>query len=100
MRQRFAVLFEPRAVRDVEEARKSFAEPRARALELAVARALDRIEQFPYSSPRVRIAGKWSRTRRAALGRTGFGLYYRPNVRARCITVLAIWHERRLPPKL
>jgi len=96
VRKRYAILFEPRAVREMDEARAWWAEHRqTRVLDDAIARTLDRLEALPASAPRVQIAGKWSRTRRAALGRTGYNLYFRPNERAKSITVVSIWHERR-----
>jgi hypothetical protein len=56
---------------------------------------LDRLTLLPRSAPRVRIGARWSRARGASIGRTGYKLYYRPNLRARVLSVVAIWHERR-----
>lgn len=96
MRQRFVVIFRPQALRQMDEARAWWAEHRGtRAFDDALARTLDRLEQFPYSAPRAQIAGRWSTMRRAAFGRTGYRLYYRPNKRTKTILVASIWHERR-----
>ncbi len=97
MSKPFTVLFDPRALREMDEARAWLEEHRGgtRPFDAAVARTLDRLAILPRSSPRTQIAGRWSRTRHASLGRTGYQLYYRPNIRARMITVVAIWHERR-----
>jgi hypothetical protein len=96
VRKRYAVLFEQRALRELDEARAWWAEHRqSSAFDNAMARTLDRLEQLPLSAPRVQIAGKWSSTRAAPLGRTGYKLYYWPNTRAKSLLVIRIWHERR-----
>lgn len=101
MRRRFTTLFEPRAVRELDEARSWWAEHRnTPALDEAITSTLERLETLPWSAARVQIAGEWSMIRRASLGRTGYNLYYRPNEEMATITVMCIWHERRAPPRL
>jgi plasmid stabilization system protein ParE len=101
VRQPYAVVFEPRAVGELDEARAWWAERGdVRGLDTALARTLDRLALLPRSAPRVMIAGKWSTTRRASVGRTGYGLFYRPNAKARRIVVVALWHERRTTPTI
>jgi plasmid stabilization system protein ParE len=97
LRKPFTVLFEPRATREAEEARAWLLAHRGstRTFHAALARTLDRLTLLPRSSPRMQRAGCWTWTRRAPLGRTGYNLYYRPNIRAKIIRVISIWHERR-----
>ena len=94
----FAVVFEPRAVREMTEARAWWAE-RGRPIDDAIAKALRLLEHFPA------MAAHWqgrerSAVRRLSVGRTGYHFYYRLNRDAALIVVVAFWHERRRPPLL
>ncbi len=97
LRKPFTVLFDPRATREAEEIRAWLLahQGSAHGFEAALVRTLDRLTLLPRSSPRTQIAGRWTPTRHASIGRTGYQLYYRPNLRAKIIRVLAIWHARR-----
>jgi hypothetical protein len=73
----FVVLFQSRALLQMDEARAWLREHRGgtSTFDAAMARTLDRLTNLPRSSPCVQIGGRWSRARHASLGRAGYKLY-------------------------
>ncbi|MFT3764039.1 MAG: type II toxin-antitoxin system RelE/ParE family toxin [Minicystis sp.] len=99
--RRCVVILNPRAVREIDEAARWWADRGAPTrIDDAIAGTLQRIEAFPEMAPRVKIAGKWSDVRRAAVDPVGYHLYYRIDIEAGRITVECFWHQRRRPPRI
>lgn len=94
-------IIDARALREIDEARAWWAEHRRTPdLDDAIAAALDRLEQFPEISPRVKRGSRWTTTRRYILDRVGYHLYYRFDERTGTLFVRSLWHERRSKPRL
>jgi plasmid stabilization system protein ParE len=64
-----------------------------------VAKALDVLRPAPEAGVLV-TGASLSGLRRVFLERSDYHLYYRINVRRSRITVIALWHARRRPPRL
>jgi plasmid stabilization system protein ParE len=102
MRQ-FALLIDPRAAAEILAAKRwrleNLGRERARELEDALAKVLDRIQAFPESGSPDKIQGRWSKTRRRVIvGETGYILRYRLHLKAALIEVRSLRHEKQRPP--
>jgi plasmid stabilization system protein ParE len=100
MRQ-YSVSWDPRAARELTDARAWLGSGRAVELNDELRHVRERLGAFPEMAPPVRLRGTWSTTvRRLVLIRNPYHLYYRVNHEAERIVVLSLWHERRRPPRL
>jgi len=95
--ERFRVAFTPRASREVAEARRWWHLNRTKApdaLDEELTTAVDLVASTPSIGAVTRNVALPG-VRRILLSRVHYYLYYRPNVEARIIEVVALWHARR-----
>jgi ParE toxin of type II toxin-antitoxin system, parDE len=94
MRRRFKIVLGPKALTDLSRLRE------VPGLGAELGKLLLRLEKLPWSAPRDRHHGQWSKTRRKAiLGETGYVLRYRLHLRAELIEVFSIRHQKQRPPR-
>ena len=97
MNERFTVAFTPRASREVAEAKRWWYANRTKApqaLEEELRTALELIATTPgigAVARNIALPG----VRRIVLNRVNYFLYYRPNIEAHIVEVVALWHARR-----
>ena len=100
MRQ-FTVTWAPQASLDVLSARAGLGPVRAADLDDELERIRERLALLPEMGAPVKTRKEWSHTlRRVILGLSPYHLYYRVNVEAERVVVVALRHERRRPARL
>jgi plasmid stabilization system protein ParE len=97
----FVIAWRRRASLQILEARAFVGVVRAAALDDEIEAVTRRLAACPEMGAPVRVRGAWPMTiRKVPVGRTGYDVYYRVNLKTERIVMLLFWHEARQAPKL
>jgi plasmid stabilization system protein ParE len=98
----FAVTWSAAASLELLGARAYLGVVRAYALDDEVDRVTERLAALPESgAPTEPRRGQWSREiRKVVLSRNPYTLYYRLDLEAERVVIVAVRHQRRSPPRL
>lgn len=100
MRQ-FTVLWDQCASLDLLSARTFLGPVRAAALDEELNHLRKRLSALPEMGAPVKTRKEWSLVvRRLILSRSPYHLYYRLNLPAERVVLVALWHESRRPPRI
>jgi len=97
----FAVIWDPEASLDTLSARAFLGVARAAELDEEIERIVKRLAAFPESGAPVKMRRRWSfAVRRVTLSRNPYLLFYRLDLEAQRIVIVALRHQRSRPLRL
>ena len=97
----YTIRWEPRALRELEEAQARMGAGRAVVLDEELDGAEQTLSENPEIGPRARTrSGRHPTLRWLVLLRNPYLLYYRVSHKRELVAVVSLWHNRRRRPKL